>query len=90
VDSDQQPEVYDFPAIIPIVVIGKNEDDFEGLVVEIILREIHPSQLRGVERKPSSGDKYLSVSVTLEVESRDQLNTLYGALRADARVRMII
>lgn len=89
-EADQPAEGYEFPCEIPVTVIGEDRDDFEGLVVEVILTHIHPAQLRGIERKNSSAGKYLSVTITFEAESRAQLNAIFAALGKEERVRMVI
>lgn len=91
-NDEQVPEAqgFTFPCEIPVVAIGRNEDEFEGVVVDIVLERIHPAQLRGIERKLSSGDKYLSVTITYEASSREELNGIYDALNKEPRVRMVI
>jgi putative lipoic acid-binding regulatory protein len=85
-----QPEVYDFPTAIPLKVIGKNLDDFEGHVMELFLIHIHPADLIDVDRRLSSGDSYLSVTVTFTAHSRDHLDLIYRELGASKRVMMVI
>ena len=83
-------EVYDFPTAIPLKVIGKNLDDFEGYVVELFLTHLHPSDLLNVDRRLSSSDTYLSVTVTFTAHSREHLEVIYRELGASKRVMMVI
>ena len=85
-----QREVYDFPTAIPLKVIGKNLDDFEGHVMELFLIHIHPADLIDVDRRLSSGDTYLSVTVTFTAHSREHLDGIYRELGASSRVLMVI
>jgi putative lipoic acid-binding regulatory protein len=84
------PEVFDFPTQIPLKVIGKNQDDFESHVIGLFLIHLHPSDLLGVDRRPSRGEAYLSVTVTFTAHSREHLNGIYKELGASERVLMII
>jgi putative lipoic acid-binding regulatory protein len=83
-------EVYDFPTAIPLKVIGKNLDDFEGHVMELILIHIEPWDLLDVDRRTSSGDTYLSVTVTFTAHSREHLDGIYREFGASKRVMMVI
>lgn len=85
-----QHEVYDFPTAIPLKVIGKNLDDFEGHVVNLFLVHLHPADLLDVDRRLSNGDRYLSVTVTFTAHSRDHLDGIYAELRSSQRVLMVI
>jgi uncharacterized protein len=83
-------EVYDFPTDIPLKVIGKNLDDFEGHVIDLFLIHIHPADLIDVDRRLSRGDSYLSVTVTFTAHSRTHLDGIYQELGASKRVLMVI
>jgi putative lipoic acid-binding regulatory protein len=85
-----QHEVYDFPTAIPLKVIGKNVDDFEGHVVELFLIHLHPADLLDIDRKLSRGDTYLSITITFTAHSRDHLDGIYRELGASKRVMMVI
>jgi hypothetical protein len=87
---DMQREVYDFPTAIPLKVIGKNEDDFEGHVVGLFLIHLHPADLLDIDRRLSGKDTYLSVTVTFTAHSREHLDGIYSELRASQRVMMVI
>jgi putative lipoic acid-binding regulatory protein len=83
-------EVYDFPTAVPLKVIGKNSDDFEGHVIELFLIHIHPADLLDVDRRLSRADTYLSVTVTFMAHSREHLDTIYRELGASKRILMVI
>ena len=83
-------EVYDFPTAVPLKVIGKNSDDFEGHVVELFLIHLHPADLLDIDRRTSSADAYLSVTVTFTAHSREHLDGIYRELGASKRVLMVI
>jgi uncharacterized protein len=86
----QPREVYDFPTAVPLKVIGKNVDDFEGHVVELFLIHLHPADLLDVNRRLSRADTYLSVTVTFTAHSREHLDAVYRELGSSKRVLMVI
>lgn len=78
----------EFPCSFPIKAMGKATDDFDMLVVEII-RKHHPDVAEGaVKTRSSRGGKYISVTVTINAQSREQLDNIYLELTAHERVLM--
>ncbi len=69
-----------FPCSFPIKVMGHARDDFDAIVVEIVRRH-HPDISEGaVNVRASSNNKYLSVTVTINAQSREQLDAIYQDL----------
>jgi uncharacterized protein len=83
-------EVFDFPTAIPLKVIGRNQDDFEGFVVEQFLTHLIEEELHEVSSRLSRGDAYLSVTVTFTARSREHLDTIYQTLSEHKRILMVI
>ncbi len=78
----------EFPCSFPIKVMGEAADDFDMLIVEIV-RKHHPDLTEGaVKTRPSREGKYISVTVTIEAQSREQLDNIYLDLTAHERVLM--
>lgn len=78
-----------FPCIFPIKVMGLNSEDFATVVLTIFHRHFAADQISCSSRL-SRGDKYLSLTVTLTVQSREQLDALYGELNAHELVLMTL
>ncbi len=75
-----------FPCEFPIKAMGKAEDDFDALIVELIRRH-SPDLMEGaVKSKHSKGGQYMSVTVTIQAQSREQLDNIYMELTAEKRV----
>jgi len=83
------PSPFEFPLIFPLKVIGRNADDFEGFVVSVVKTHA-PLSERTVTTRPSQGGKYLAVTVTFVVESREQLDAIYQELSGHERVLMAL
>lgn len=78
----------EFPCSFPIKAMGKAADDFDMLVVEIV-RKHYPDVSEGaVKTKPSRQGNYVSVTVTIEAQSRRQLDNIYMELTAHERILM--
>ncbi len=74
----------------PIKVIGDNQDDFKGLVVEIV--QIHAPDL-DVEQvivQESGKGNYSSVRLKITATSKEQLVNLHDDLKATGRVKMVL
>jgi hypothetical protein len=79
---------FTFPCSFPIKVMGVAADDFDALVVTLIRRHT-PDLLEGsVSTRLSRQGKYMSVTVTLQAQSRLQLDDIYRELTRDKRVLM--
>ena len=87
-EPSTEQSLMEFPCSFPIKVMGKAADDFDMLVVEII-RKYHPDVTEGaVKTRPSREGKYISVTVTINAQSREQLDNIYLDLTAHERVLM--
>ena len=80
----------EFPCDFPIKAMGKSEENFDALVVEIV-RKHCPDLLEGaVKSRLSRKGNYVSVTVTIQAESRSQLDRIYMDLSAHEKVLMAI
>ncbi len=79
-----------FPCEFPIKAMGRAEDDFDALVVALI-RQFSPDLMEGAVRTRASKEgRYVSVTVTIQAQSREQLDNIYLALTAEKRVLMAL
>jgi len=69
-----------FPCEFPIKAMGRNEASFQTLVENIILNHAEIYANKPITTNPSSSGKYLSVTVTVEAQSKDQLDRIYQDL----------
>ncbi len=80
----------EFPCQFPIKAMGKWQDDFDLLVVEIVRRHVPDLHENAVHTRPSKGDKWLAVTVTIEAQSKAQLDAIYQDLTDHERVVMAL
>ncbi len=79
-----------FPCSFPLKVFGKDEDEFEALVVSIVRKHVAELHPENINSRLSNGGKYLAVTATFIAESREQLDALYTELSGHDRVLMIL
>lgn len=85
-----QDDLFDFPCEFPIKVMGLATPDFDLFVVEMIRKHCPDLTEGAVTTRPSRGGKYLSVTVMIMAQSRQQLENLYQELSRHERVIMVL
>ena len=88
-EKPNAPQI-EFPLVFPLKVIGKNENDFEPFVVEIVLRHFPDLLEENIISHLSSGDKYISVTVEFWAKSREQVDALCTELGSHKRVMTLL
>jgi putative lipoic acid-binding regulatory protein len=79
-ETGQQETLLEFPCKFPVKVMGRNDDGFEALVTGLILAHAEIYSSEAVTTIPSSTGKFLSVTVTIEAQSKAQLDRIYQDL----------
>ena len=79
-----------FPCDFPIKVMGLRSEDFAQAVVAIVLQHAPDFRPETVEMRTSGRGNYLSVTCTVQAQSRAQLDGLYRALTAHPAVKMVL
>ena len=75
-----------FPCAFTIKAIGKNADDLAEHTYNLVSKHDPALTMEKVQIRPSSKGKYLSVSVTVQATSREQLDAIYQELHDDDRI----
>ena len=92
-DAEQDPRkdsLIEYPSQFPIKVMGIHDEHFVGEVTQIA-KQFDPSfNAANVELRPSSGGKYLGVTITVTATSREQLDNLYRALTSHPLVKVVL
>ena len=87
----QQPEsLLTFPCVFPIKVMGRREDGFAQVVTEIVLRHAPDFHPQTIEMRSSKQARYLSLTVTINAKSREQLDALYSEHAKHPMVTMVL
>ena len=79
-NNTNSEDIFNFPCEFPIKAIGKNNDNFQQLILELIqvhIETIHPKQ---ITVNPSKNNKFLSVTIRILATSKPQLDAIYTDL----------
>ena len=79
-----------FPCQFPIKVMGRQESKFRETVVEIVARHTQAVAEEYVSEQPSRAGNFVSVTVTINATSRDQLDRIYQDLTECQKVLMAL
>lgn len=88
--TDREEGLLEFPCEIMVKAMGLADDDFELLVVELVRTHVPDFGEGAVSTRPSSGGKYLSVSVRVRAQSREQMDALYRDLSGHQKILMAL
>ena len=89
-DIPPDQSLIEYPSRFPIKVMGTNVDGFVHAVTEVARRFDPSFDAATVEMRPSSGGKYLGVTVTITATSREQLDELYRTLSTHPLVKVVL
>jgi uncharacterized protein len=85
-----EPSLIEYPSRFPIKVMGANVDGFVHAVVSVA-RQFDPGfDAATVELRPSKGNNYLGVTITITATSREQLDELYRTLSTHPMVKVVL
>jgi putative lipoic acid-binding regulatory protein len=85
-----EQSLIEYPSQFPIKVMGANVDGFAEAMAQIAQRFDPGFDPASVVTRPSSGNKYLGVTLTITATSRDQLDELYRTLSTHPMVKMVL
>jgi putative lipoic acid-binding regulatory protein len=89
-DIPPEQSLIEYPSRFPIKVMGQNVDGFAEAVVRIA-QEFDPGfDPASIETRPSRGNNYLGVTITITAVSRDQLDELYRTLSTHPLVKVVL
>lgn len=80
----------EFPCSFPIKVMGRASERFELKVVAIVRRHVPDLGEGAVRTRLSREGRFVSVTVTIQAHSREQLDALYRELSADEETLMVL
>ncbi|MBV0932438.1 HP0495 family protein [Marinobacterium weihaiense] len=74
----------------PIQVIGDNQADFKGMVIEIVQVHAPDLDIEQIVVQESGKGRYSSVRLKITATSEQQLVELHQDLKATGRVKMVL
>ena len=79
-------ELFNFPCEFPIKVMGRDSEAFRSLTLAIVERHAGPVEASQISQRPSSKGNFLSLTYTIEAQSRAQLDAIYEDLTSSGVV----
>ena len=80
-----------FPCDFTLKIMGKSQGDFEKSAMDIIQKHFPATNTaEKIQKKFSKDNNYLSLSVTVYVESKMQLDAVYQALSGCKEILMVL
>ena len=76
--------------MFPIKAMGRRDEDFAQVVLEIVLKHAPDFDAGTVEMRPSKNGNFLSVTATINAQSKAQLDDIYRALTSHPQVLMAL
>ena len=86
--DDGNASLLSFPCEFPIKVMGQTADDFDALVVGLVRKHSHDLLEGAVRTRLSRQGRFMSITVTIQAQSRAQLDAIYTELTSNERVLM--
>ncbi len=80
----------EFPCDFPIKVMGETHVDFTNEIINVIKPLVPEFDLSKIEMRGSSGGKYISLTCTVYVTSKPQLDNIYRALTSHSMVKVAL
>jgi putative lipoic acid-binding regulatory protein len=89
-DIPPEQSLIEYPSAFPIKVMGAQVEGFAEAMINIALLFDPAFDRSSVERRPSSGGKYLGLTLTVTASSREQLDELYRTLSTHPMVKVVL
>lgn len=80
----------EFPCDFPIKVMGETHANFTTEIIKTIQTKLPSFNASQIEMRGSSGGKYISLTCTVYVTSKPQLDDIYRALTAHPMVKVTL
>mgnify|MGYP003579683913 CR=1 FL=1 len=87
---DRIEELLEFPVDFPIKIMGRRVDDFAQQVSDLVLEQVPGFDPATIELRSSTRGNWLSLTATVRLESREQLERLYRKLAEHPLVKVVL
>ena len=76
----ENENVWQFPCVLPIKIMGPARESLLPLSIEIIQKHIPDFQGKNIRKTHSKTGKYLSLTVNVEFKNKAQVDSLFAEL----------
>jgi putative lipoic acid-binding regulatory protein len=88
-EQDKQTLI-EFPCDFPIKVMGETRDDFAETIIAVIREQLPDFDAGMIEMRASSGGRFISLTCTVHVTSKPQLDDIYRTLTSHSLVKVVL
>lgn len=88
--SENAETLIEFPCDFPIKVMGETHQHFTQEMLKTIQNLIPQFDESNIEMRGSSGGKFISLTCTVHVTSKPQLDGIYRALTSHPMVKVVL
>ncbi|WP_432786169.1 hypothetical protein AAEX37_00282 [Oligella sp. MSHR50489EDL] len=89
-EISKEDSLIEYPCDFPIKVMSINHPEIIDILVPIILEHDPSFDHETIEVRESSKGNYVGLTVTVYVESREQLDNIYRALHGHELVKAVL
>ena len=89
-ENTKNDTLIEFPCDFPIKVMGETRADFTTEIIKTIQSKLPSFNANQIEMRGSSGGKYISLTCTVYVTSKSQLDDIYRALTSHPMVKVTL
>ena len=83
-------DLLEFPCEFTIKVFGETSVEFDGVVFEIMRKHAPDIGESAIQTRPSKNNKYNALSVTINAQSKEQIDNIYRDLSSHPLVVMAL
>jgi putative lipoic acid-binding regulatory protein len=88
--TEPKESLLTFPCDFTIKVFGLANDEFEKVALGIIHKHAPNLSGRAIQTNASQNGKYRALTITVHVDSREQLDNMYRELSASPHILMAL
>jgi putative lipoic acid-binding regulatory protein len=88
--ADIPPSLLEFPCSFPVKAMGRQSDEYQQIVTDIILAHAQLFENEEIKFSPSKAGNFVSVTVVIKAESQVQLDAIYQDLTDCEQVLMAL
>lgn len=86
----EEKSLIEYPSLFPIKVMGANVPGFAEAVASIAQQFDPGFDAATIAMRPSKGNNYIGLTITITATSREQLDELYRTLSTHPMVKIVL
>jgi putative lipoic acid-binding regulatory protein len=84
------PDLFEFPCAVPVKIFGRNDQVFRAAALNLVQRHFANVTDQDIDERLSKKDRFLSLTVTVMANSREELDALYVDLSTSDDILMAL